>query len=69
MLCLTLNEILKGIYQKIDFISLDVEGHEFDVLANDSPASILLKQQVYSKRFILDPTHFTPMSVIKVFSW
>ena len=68
-MCLTPNEILKGIDQKIDFISLDVEGHEFDVLVNDSPASILLKQQVYSKRFILDPTHFTPMSVIKVYSW
>ena len=32
VLCLTLNEILKDIDQKIDFISLDVEGHEFDVL-------------------------------------
>ena len=32
VLCLTLNEILKDTDQKIDFISLDVEGHEFDVL-------------------------------------
>jgi FkbM family methyltransferase len=30
--CLTLNEILKDIDQQIDFISLDVEGYEFDVL-------------------------------------
>jgi FkbM family methyltransferase len=33
VLCLTLNEIPKNIDQKIDFISLDVDGHEFDVLS------------------------------------
>lgn len=32
-LCLTLNEILKNINQKIDFINLDVEGHDLDVLS------------------------------------
>ncbi|MFM9073441.1 MAG: FkbM family methyltransferase [Cyanobium sp.] len=30
--CLTLNEILKDVHGEIDFVSLDVEGHELSVL-------------------------------------
>lgn len=30
--CLTLNEILKNVDREIDFVSLDVEGHEFSAL-------------------------------------
>jgi hypothetical protein len=69
-LCLTLNEILKDIDQKIDFISLDAEGHEFDVLDNDSPASILLKQRGYSKKFHLGSNSFyAHISDQGVFPW
>jgi hypothetical protein len=68
--CLTLNEILKDIEQKINFISLDVEAHEFDVLGNYSPASILLKQHGYSKKFHLGSNSFyTHISDQGVFSW
>jgi hypothetical protein len=69
-LCLTLNEILKDIDQKIDFISLDVEGHEFEVLGNHSAASILLKQHGYSKKFLLGSNSFyTHASDQGIFSW
>jgi len=30
--CLTLNEILKNLDREIDFVSLDIEGHEFSAL-------------------------------------
>lgn len=52
VLCLTLNEILKGIDQKINFISLDVEGHKFDVLngfdlAKYRPRVIVIEQSEF----------------------
>ena len=50
--CLTLNEILKDIDQEIDFISLDVEGHEFSVLngfdlAKFHPRVIVIEQSEF----------------------
>jgi len=70
VLCLPLNEILKDIDQKIDFNSLNVERHELDVLDNDSPASLLLKQHRYSKKFHLGSNSFyTHIGDQGVFSW
>jgi len=52
VLCLTLNEILRDIDQKIDFISLDVEGNKFDVLngfdlAKYRPRVIVIEQSEF----------------------
>jgi FkbM family methyltransferase len=90
VLCLTLNEILKDSDQEIDFVSLDVEGYELEVLNgfdlakyrprvivieqsefdNASPASTILKQHGYSKKFHLGSNSFyTHVSDRGIFSW